>query len=90
MAAASTWAPLSPQEKYGWRPPSVSAGQPSVELSAVPSPSAGAAAEAQPWHPDNPLFWVGLIGGVTFGLMAFSTNVRVGSFKAGVSAGDPK
>ena len=88
---ATTWAPQTPQQKYGWAPPSPAAGgQPTVELSAVPSPAAGAAAAGAPWHPDNPLFWVAVLGATTFGLMAFSTNVRVGNAKAGVSIGDTK
>ena len=91
MATATTWAPQSPQEKYGWSPPSAAAGgQPTVELSAVPSPAAGAAAVGNPLNPENPLFWLGLIGAATFGLMAFSTNVRVGNARAGVSVGDVK
>lgn len=88
--ASQTWAPLSPQAKYGWNPPAVSSGQPSVELSAVPSPAAGAAAAGQPWNPENPLFWFGVLAATTFGLMAFSTNVRVGNARAGISVGDAK
>lgn len=89
--AATTWAPQAPQTKYGWNPPSPAAGgQPTVELSAVPSPAAGADVTGKPWHPDNPLFWLGAIGACTFGLMAFSVNGRVGNARAGISVGDAK
>lgn len=56
-------------------------------------PSAGAApatTSAPPWHPDSGLFWFGAALAVTLGLIAASTSIRVGPFKAGVSAGDPK
>jgi hypothetical protein len=90
MATGTSWEPLTPEQKYGWRPPSVAAGQPSVELSAVPSPAVNAAHEAAPWHPDNPLFWFGVLGAATFGLMAFSTSVRVGKATAVVAVGSTK
>lgn len=35
----------------------------------------------------NPALWLLGIGAVTIGLVAFSTNVRVGSFRASVSGG---
>lgn len=41
----------------------------------------------QPWHPDSPLFWFGMLAAVTFGLIGASTAVRVGPFRAGVTAG---
>lgn len=41
----------------------------------------------RPWHPDNPLFWFGMLAAVTFGLIGASTAVRVGPFKGSVSAG---
>lgn len=89
--AATTWEPQSPQTKYGWNPPSPAAGgQPTVELGAVPSPSAQGVSESKPWHPDNPLFWIAALGATTFGLMAFSVNGRVGNARAGLSVGDTK
>jgi hypothetical protein len=84
---ASTWAPQDPGTKYGFKP------QPSStpsELAGVPSPKEGAAVAAQPWNPSNPLFAFAVIGAVTFGLMAFSTSVRVGGTKAALSIGDTK
>lgn len=38
-------------------------------------------------NPDNPMMWLFGIGAVTLGLVAFSTSVRIGAFKASVSGG---
>jgi hypothetical protein len=87
MAMPSTWAPAAPGARYG-----LDRGRtaPVTELTAVPNPSQGAADEANPWHPDNPLFAFAAIAALTFGLMAFSTTVRVGSTHASVSLGNSK
>lgn len=85
MATATTWAPSGPG-RYG-----LAQGGPvtaaASELHTVASPAEGSAAGAQPWNPSNPLFWFGAIAAVTFGLMAFSTSVRVGKTTASVSLG---
>jgi len=39
------------------------------------------------WDLDNPMLWLVGIGAVTLGLVATSTHVRVGGFRASVSAG---
>ena len=87
MAAQATaaWAPSSSSAKYGLYESAPSPA--TTELTAIASPRAGAAAVSNPLHPDNPLFWFGLIGAATFGLMAFSTNVRVGKATAGIHVG---
>jgi hypothetical protein len=41
----------------------------------------------KPWHPDSPLFWFGAVLAVTLGLIGASTSIRVGPFKADLSAG---
>lgn len=82
---ATTWAPQGPTAKYGLVDQPASPA--TSELTAVATPRAGAAAAVQPWNPENPLFWFGAIAAVTFGLAAFSTNVRVGNVRAGLSAG---
>ena len=41
-------------------------------------------------HPHNPLLAFAVIAATAFGLMAFSTSVRVGKTTAGVQIGDPK
>lgn len=85
---AQTWAPAGPArfQLHGSGP----ASQAPSELTAVPTPAKGAAADAQPWNPQNPLFWFAGLAAVTFGLMAFSTSVRVGKTTASVAIGDPK
>ena len=85
---AMTWEPADPYSKYGLA--SSPASNTTTELNAIPSPTKGAAAASNPLHPENPLFWFGVLAATTFGLMAFSTNVRVGNAKAGLSVGDPK
>lgn len=90
MPGEVAWAPVGPS-KYGISEAAPAPGVAAVSsgLTAVPSPKEGAASAGQPWNPENPLFWFAGIAAVTFGLMAFSTNVRVGNVKAGVSAGTP-
>ncbi len=81
---ATTWAPPSPaQYRVAATPPS----RTGTELHAVPTPAAGAAKQASLLSPENPLFWFGAIGAVTFGLMAFSTSVRVGKTTASLNLG---
>lgn len=83
--AAETWAPAGPAR---FQLASVGPGSPATsELSAVATPAKGAAAAGQPWNPDNPLFWFAGLAALTFGLMAFSTSVRVGKTTAAVSVG---
>ena len=38
-------------------------------------------------HPDHPLFWFAGFAAVTLGLIGASTHLRVGPFRADVSAG---
>jgi len=63
-------------------------GAPS-ETAAMATPSADDP-DGRLLHPGNPLLAFGVIGAVVFGLMAFSTSVRVGHTKAGISIGDTK
>lgn len=84
--AVQSWEPQSPTAKYGLVDGPASPA--TTELTAVATPRAGAAAAAQPWNPENPLFWFALIAAATFGLAGFSTNVRVGNAKVGASLGD--
>ena len=87
MGTATAWAPAGPARFH------LAPGAPSPapsELHAVSTPAKGAAAAGQPWNPENPLFWFAGLAAVTFGLMAFSTSVRVGSTKASIALGDTK
>ncbi len=83
---ASAWAPAS-TDRYRVQTPATSERRTPTELHAVPTPQAGAAKAASPLNPENPLFWFGAIGAVTFGLMAFSTSVRVGKTTASLNLG---
>jgi hypothetical protein len=88
MAAAVAWAPEDPLARFG-----LSAGGPGInaqtELTALATPSAEAARAAGLVSAENPLLWFGVLAGVTFGLMAFSTSVRVGNSSASVNLGKP-
>lgn len=85
---ATTWAPPDPGARFGLA--QGPASRTPTELTAVPTPAEGAEAASQPWNPENPLFWFGVLAFVTFGLMAVSTTVRVGGARASVSLGDTK
>jgi hypothetical protein len=56
-------------------------------LASVAAPSAHGQAAAGLVSPHNPLLAFGVLAGVTFGLMAFSTSVRVGNSSASVNLG---
>lgn len=89
MATVSAWAPVGGAEKYGLTSDGPRTNAHS-ELHAVSSPAEGAYHAVQPFHPSNPLLAFGIVAAVTFGLMAFSTSVRVGGTKAALSVGDTK
>lgn len=72
-------------EKFGMRPVSPMAAP--TELQAIATPSKLGADQAKLTSPENPLFWFAVIGAVTFGFMAFSTEARVGPVKAGLAVG---
>jgi len=89
MEAASSWDMLDPFNQVRV----VDTGPAAVKSSSTPGLamiSPNAVDHDPPWHPDNPLFWFGAVLAVTFGLIAVSTSVKVGPFKAAVSAGDAK
>lgn len=85
MSVQNGWAPTGPA-RYGLAPEAPATTTP-TDLAAVPSPSAGTARELTPWDPSSPMFWIGVLGAVTFGLMAVSTTVRVGPAKGTLSVG---
>lgn len=69
----------------GYRPGDPAAANHALEGSAGPSPLD----RLTPlWHPDNPLFWFGGLLLVTFGLVAASTQIRLGPVRASVGAGN--
>lgn len=81
--------PFSPFAVTGLNPgaaPATTAmagSKPAVAASAGPS----AAANSVPYHPDHPLFWLAALVAVTFGLIGANSAIRVGKFKAALSAG---
>lgn len=81
------WSPPTPASVYG-----LSSGGPVsstvTELNSISAPSAAGARAESLVHPDNPLVIFGVLAAVTFGLMAFSTSVRVGQTTASVSVGE--
>jgi hypothetical protein len=85
------WAPAGPERYriYDTAPQNPAVGD--SGLTALATPSAGAANAGKLLHPDNPLVVFGVLAAFTFGLMAFSTSgsVRVGktTLKAGLGIG---
>ena len=85
MAAATAWGPS--------RFP-ISAAGPSgpvqTELTSVPTPSQAGASAVKAFSTDNPLLPLGVIVAATFGLIAFSTSVRLGHTTASLAVGNTK
>lgn len=81
------WAPIMGPDKYG-----ISTSGPAVntttELSSVTAPSEAGTAAGKVLSLENPLTAFALVAAVTFGLMAFSTSVRVGKTSASLSVGN--
>ncbi len=78
---------LTGPAKYGIDPTSPASNAPTALASTV-TPGEHDQAVTQLLSPHNPLFAFGLLAGVTFGLMAFSTSVRVGNSSASINLGD--
>ena len=57
-----------------------------AQIQAETTALAGPSDDQGPWH--NPLVAFGAIAALTFGLMAFSTTVRVGKTRASITLGD--
>jgi hypothetical protein len=57
-------------------------------LSSTVTPSEDGQAAAKLLNPSNPLLAFGALAAITFGLMAFSTSVRVGKTSASLKVGD--
>lgn len=85
-SSQQAWASPNHASKYGG---ALAGGSVASKDETAATPSAGPALsiKAPPWSPENPLFWFGVVAAVSVGLMGYSTTVRVGSAKAGVSIG---
>ena len=73
-------------EKFGISPRVATTSAP-TELHSIATPSKAGADQARLLSPENPLFWFGVLGLVTFGAMAFSTEAHVGPIKGALSVG---
>jgi hypothetical protein len=83
------FAPVMGPAKYGIDASAPASNAPTALASTV-TPSERAAAASKALSLQNPLtVWVG-VAAVVFGLMAFSTSVRVGHTTAALSLGDTK
>lgn len=67
--------------------PGPASNTPTAAASLV-TPSAAEQSAARVLSPENPLLAFGVLAALTFGLMAFSTSVRVGHTSAKLSIGD--
>lgn len=83
------WAPIMGPAKYGITDSGPATNVP-TELTSVVTPSAKAANAGKVLSLENPLTAFGVLAAFTFGLMAFSTSVRVGHTSAGLNIGDTK
>lgn len=79
-------APLMGPDKFGI-PASAPASHTPTALASTVTPSASGQAAASLLSRENPLLAFGLVAAVTFGLMAFSTSVRVGKTSASLNVG---
>jgi hypothetical protein len=67
--------------------PGPASNTPTTQSSLV-TPSAAEQSATKALNPENPLLAFGVLAAITFGLMAFSTSVRVGHTSANLSIGD--
>lgn len=84
-AVDSSWAQLDPMASFTADIPDVAGVSTDVAVGGLGI--AGVSPQAGRFSPDNPMFWVLVIGGCTFGLIGVSTHLRLGPFKASGSAG---
>ena len=80
-------APLMGPAKFGI-PDNAPASNTPTALASTVTPSERGQAAAKLLSKENPLLAFGLVAAVTFGLMAFSTSVRVGNSSASLKIGD--
>jgi hypothetical protein len=81
------FAPVMGPAKYGMDPFAPASNAPTALASTV-TPSEAEAAASKLLSVHNPLTAFGVLAAITFGLMAFSTSVRVGKTSASLSLGE--
>lgn len=84
LGVAQGWDRLNAYNVYNVKPAGVAGAIPGLERSAGPGVMTSV---PKPWHPDNPLFWVGVLLVLTFAGVAGSTSLRAGPYHAGVNVG---
>jgi hypothetical protein len=84
-----SWDRFDPFHIHGVMPANVMNGRAGTDapLAVTAGPGLAERNTDKPWHPDSPMFWVGILLATTFGMIAASTSIRVGPFKAAVAAG---
>jgi hypothetical protein len=73
--------------KFGIPASGPASNVPTALASSTVTPSQQGQAAAKLLSPENPLLAFGLVAALTFGLMAFSTSVRVGHTTASLAVG---
>lgn len=84
---STVWDTITPFHQLGLSPAPRAALDDTVGPGIARSAGPSATDDPKPWHPDNGLFWFGVIALVSVGLIAGATEVRVGPFRASASAG---
>jgi hypothetical protein len=80
------FAPIMGPAKYGISSSAPASNAPTALASTV-TPSTQGAAAAKVVSPENPFTAFAVLAALTFGLMAFSTSVRVGKTTASLAVG---
>lgn len=83
----SSWDMINPT-LLGVKPPAAIAAQDQA-LQPMPAITASLADRNghKPWHPDNGLFWFGMLAALTFGLIGATSTVRFGPIRGQLAAG---
>jgi hypothetical protein len=84
MGNSAIWASVDP---FAGPATAGSTTQANTDASVGQLGTAAVVARPSVWSPQHPMLWFGAVAGVTLGLIAVSTHVRVGPFKASASAG---
>jgi hypothetical protein len=82
MLDSIPWSQLDPMAMVGGI-----SGDVSDDVATGGLSSAQVSPQTHPLHPDHPFFWFAAFAAVTIGAVGASTHLRVGPFKAGLSAG---
>jgi hypothetical protein len=84
---ATAWDTMSPYHQLGVKPGAAPERSSMPGIARSSGPGMLDATADKLWHPDNPLFWFGVIALATFGAIAGSTSIKVGPFRASAGVG---